>query len=207
MKTDVHGNLTLAQFSEEGFVDCVLKIVDLVETNTLYRFRAIASYKDELVAVNVAVVKDIQAGLDSEMKLNQKHVYSKGVVFSRSGAESDRLISAIAAMYGEEKTDLKMINEESYTAIALHQRPFNMADDPVKIKLFGRDAPYDEALYYESFFNLDLKSRLIFLERKGPGISETTRPRAIKMRPNLAVNTDAHPRRFAPRWSPVTLVR
>ena len=167
MKTGAHGNPILAQFSEDGFVDCVLKVVDLVETKTHYRFRAIASYNDELVALNVAVVKDIQAGLDSEMKLNQEHVYSKGVVFSRSGAESDRLISAIAAMYGEEKTNLKMTTEESYTAIALHQRPFNMADEPVKIKLFGHDAPYDEAQYYESFFNLDLKSRLIFWNEKG----------------------------------------
>ena len=38
---------------------------------------------------------------------------------------------------------------------------------PIKIKIFGRDAdPVDEDAYYESFFNLDLKNRLVFWNEK-----------------------------------------
>ncbi len=167
MKTDNHGNPVLAQYSEEGFVDCVLRIVDLVETDTHYRFRMVGSYNGELVGVRVAVVKGIEAGFDEKMNLNQKHVYKKGVIFFRSGPESDRLISAISELYGNPKKNLRMVDEESFTAIALHQGKIAISEEPIKIKLFGRDSPpSSDDQYYESFFNLDLKNRLVFWNEK-----------------------------------------
>ena len=50
-----------------------------------------------------------------------------------------------------------MIDEERFTAIALHQGAIDLASEPVKLKIFGRDdEPIDEDAYYESFFNVDL---------------------------------------------------
>jgi hypothetical protein len=167
MKTDNQGNPILTQYSEEGFVDCVFRIVDLVETATTYRFRMIASHEGEPVGMEVAVVKGIRAGMDAEMALIKDHVYWKGVIFTRTGPESDRLIRALSAMYGKGTRLSQMVQSESFTAIALHQGPIDMTNEPIKLKLFGRDGPTDrEDDYYESFFNLDLKNRSVFWNEK-----------------------------------------
>lgn len=167
MKTDPEGFPILNQYSEEGFVDCVLKISDLTETPTHYRFHLAASFNGELVGMNVAVVKNVHGGFDSDMNLDKSYVYKSGVSFMRSGPESDRLISFLAGLYGESKPDLTMIELESFTAIALHQGALDMLEGPIKIKLFGRDSePFDEDAYYESFFNLDLKNRVVYWNEK-----------------------------------------
>lgn len=170
MKTDNHGNPLLTQYSEDGFVDCVFRIADLVETPTTYRFRIIASHNGNPVGMEVTVVKNIQAGVDAEMALIKDHVYRQGVIFSRTGAESDRLIRALSEMYGKGMSSAEMVQSESFTAIALHQGPIDMAKEPVKLKLFGRDRPTDkEDDYYESFFNLDLKNGFVFWNEKDRG--------------------------------------
>ena len=167
MQTDKLGNPILDQYSEEGFVDCVLKITDLVETATHYRFHAVSTHRGEIVGMNIVVVKGIQAGFDAEMHLANEHVYRKGVVFLRSGPESDRLISALSSLYTGTTQGLTMVDEESFTAIALHQGNIKMESEPIKIKIFGRDEKSDtEDDYYESFFNLDLKNGLVFWNEK-----------------------------------------
>jgi hypothetical protein len=167
MKTDHHGNPILGQYSEEGFVDCVFRIVDLVETATTYRFRIMASHEGEPVGMAVTVVKGIQASLDAEAALIQAHVYRKGVIFTRTRPESDRLIRALSAMYGKGEHPAQMVQSESYTAIALHQDAIDMTKDPIKLKIFGRDGPADQADdYYESFFHLDLKNGFVFWNEK-----------------------------------------
>lgn len=167
MEFDNRGNPILTQYSEEDFVDCVFKITDLSETDTTYRFRLVGSHKGEIVGMGVTVVKGIQAGLDSEMQLIKDHVYQNGVVFSRTGPESDRLISALSTMYGVQEMPVQMIETETFTAIALHQGPIDMTKEPIKLKLFGHDEPnYREDYYNESFFNLDLKNKLVFWNEK-----------------------------------------
>ncbi len=103
--------------------------------------------------MDVAIRKDIKTGFDTKMNLVKNHVYHEGVTFIRSGTESDRLIVRIASLYGLPRPGTKMISKETFTAIALHQGEIHLRAEPVKIKLFGRDAePFDEDAYYESFF-------------------------------------------------------
>lgn len=167
MKTDSDGNPLLDQYSEEGFVDCVLRIVDRSETEAQYRLRLRATYADQVVGMDVIVVKNIQGGFDSEMRLRREGVYRRGVTFLRTGEESDRLMAALVRLYGHEKPGLRMIAEETFTAIALHQGPLDMEREPVKIKIFGRDGePFVEDAYYESFFNLDLKNGFVYWNEK-----------------------------------------
>lgn len=167
MKFDSHGNPIIGQYSEEGFVDCVFKIVDLAETDVGYQFRLVGSYKGETVGMGVVVVKGIQAGMDAKMDLIKDHVYKKGVVFSRTGPESDRLINALSVMYGAGERHGQMVETETFTAIALHAGPIDMTKESIKLKLFGRDEATDsEDDYYESFFNLDLKNKLVFWNEK-----------------------------------------
>src|ERR1039458_657590 len=97
---DNSGNPILEQFSEEGFIDCVFKISDLVESSDFFNFHLSASSEATVLGMDVAIRKDIKAGFDTEMKPVKDHVYRKGVTFIRCGTESDRLIARIASLYG-----------------------------------------------------------------------------------------------------------
>lgn len=167
MKVDNQGNPLISQYGEDGFVDCVFKIVELSETDASYTFRLLGSYKGEVVGMGVTIVKGIQSGMDLKMNLINDHVYRKGVIFSRTGPESDRLINALSSMYGAKAGARRMADRETFTAIALHQGPIDMTKEAIKLKLFGHDGPTDsEADYNESFFNLDLKNRLVYWNEK-----------------------------------------
>src|SRR5688572_25110714 len=167
LQTDTDGNPILDQFSEEGFVDLTFRVRDLVDDGERYRFHLTASHKKHAVGLDVVLVKGIQGGFDAEMNLVKEHVYRSGIRFLRSGAESDQLISAINDLYGGESSCTRMVAEETFTAIALHQGELDMESEPVKLKIFGRDGePFDEAAYYESFFNLDLAKGLVCWNEK-----------------------------------------
>ncbi|EHR7166259.1 MULTISPECIES: hypothetical protein [Vibrio harveyi group] len=167
IRVNEHGYPILDQFSEEGFIDCVLKIKNLKETDNLYKFDLRASYNGNELGFKVEVVKGIKSGFDSEMCLIQERVYKKGVKFLRSGSESDNLLIVLAELYGFSEVSLRMSAEETFTGIALHQGEIDMTSEPVKIKLFGKDQDEDlEENYFESFFNLDLKNGFVFWNEK-----------------------------------------
>lgn len=167
LRVNESGLPILDQFSEEGFIDCVLKIVDLEEGEDSYKFNLRASFNGTDLGFRVEVVKGIKGGFDSEMSLIQDHVYKKGVKFFRTGLESDSLLKALASLYDIDEASPQMINKETFTAIALHQGEIDMASEPIKIKIFGKDQDEDlEVNYYESFFNLDLKNGFVFWNEK-----------------------------------------
>ena len=167
LRTDSNGNPILDQNSEDGFVDLTLLISDLSDDGVHYRFHLSASYKRRVVGLNVVLVKGIQGGFNSKMNLVKKHVYREGVRFLRSGAESDHLIRAIADLYGAKQAKRMMVDEETYTAIALHQGQIDLESDAVKLKIFGRDGePFVEDDYYESFFNVDLPNGFVYWNEK-----------------------------------------
>jgi hypothetical protein len=167
IRTDLDHNPILNQFSEEGFVDCVFRIAERTETPDHYRLKLRASFEGQVVGMDVDVIKNIQGAFNSDYSLQKERVYRSGVVFRRTGPESDRLVAALASQYGQPKSGIQMISAESFTAIALHEGTLDMEQQPVKIKIFGRDSePYDESAYYESFFNLDLKNGFVFWNEK-----------------------------------------
>jgi hypothetical protein len=169
IKTDRAGNPILDQFSEEGFVDFTFRIVDLKRDRKHYRFHLAASHNKKTVGLNVVLVRGIKSGFNAKMNLVKKHNYRPGVRFLRSGPESDRLIATISKLYGLRKSPKKMAEEETFTAIALHQGRLVFEREPVKLKLFGGDdEPIDPAVYYESFFNVDLANGFVFWNEKDP---------------------------------------
>ena len=157
----------LDQFSEEGFVDSVFKIVNLRRVRGHYRFHLGASFGSAEVGLDCRVLRGIEPGFDAEMGLSESHVYRDAIEFSRSGPESDRFVRSMVKRYGSRKRSAKMVASVSFTGIALHQGELDVEREPVKIKLFGFDWPEDEpAKYNESFFNLDLSNRLVFWNEK-----------------------------------------
>jgi|688.fasta_scaffold253061_2 hypothetical protein len=170
LKLGTNGFPVIDQNSEEGFVDLTLRITMLADDGNHYRFHLAASHDDCVLGLDVILVKAIKSGFDGNMELIKDHVYREGVRFVRSGAESDRLLAAIGKLYGADDTPQKMVPEESFTAIALHQGELDFESDCVKLKLFGKDGePLDEYAYYESFFNVDLANRVVYWNEKDPG--------------------------------------
>lgn len=168
LKIDVENNFPLLeQFSEEGFIDCVLEVQELRDDATHYYFHMAASASGAAVGVDVRVIKGIGPGFNADMELNQDNVYHDGVQFYRSGPESDRLLARLAVLYELKARPIRMKDQESFTAIALHQDNVNMESQAIKIKLFGNDKESDdEDKYHESFFNLDLKNGLVLWNEK-----------------------------------------
>jgi hypothetical protein len=167
MLIEENGLPKLDQYSEEGFVDCVLKIASVEETSTHYLLSLRGSLDGQPVGFEVDLVKGIKSGLDADVNLIQEHVYRRGVVFRSSGEESDRLLNRLAVLYGLEATGLRMVDSESFTAIALHQGDIDISSEPIKIKIFGRDAePLDEDKYNETFFNVDLVGGFVYWNEK-----------------------------------------
>ena len=163
----------LDQLSEPDFIDCVLKIEGLGGDGDYYTFHMSASFEGERVGADVRVLKGIRAGFDADMNLAKDGVHHDGVFFTRSGPESDRLISALARLYGMDGTGLTFIASESFTAIALHQGDIDLEREGVRIKIFGRDGdPDPDQNYYESFFNVDLPNGLVYWNEKDPGYRE-----------------------------------
>lgn len=159
----------LDQFSEEGFVDLTFQVANLKEEGDYYRFDLTASHSGQIVGMSAIVRKDVNGGFDGNMDLVSDNVYRCGVSFFRSGPESDRLIAAISTLYGFHNPSLKMVAEETFTAIALHQGPLDLRNEPVRLKLFGNDSDaVDENSYYESFFNVDLAGGLAYWNEKDP---------------------------------------
>jgi hypothetical protein len=164
-----NGDPILDQFSEEGFIDCTFRIVNHVSSEHQHRFHLTASHNSETVGFDVVVVKGIRGALDGDMELISDHVCYEGVRFLRAGPESDRLITVLAALYEFPAKDRRMVDSFSFTAIALHQDDVDMESEPIKIKLFGNDGEdMLEDDYFESFFNLDLSSGLVFWNEKDP---------------------------------------
>lgn len=167
LQVDTDGNPILDQMSEEGFIDLTMRISQRVNDDTHYRFRLSASYNRQVVGMNVVLLKGIQSGFDPKMNLHRHRVYRKAVQFMRSGEESDQLVLAISQLYEADSQVRRMVDHETYTAIALHQGELDWESECVKLKIFGKDGePFVEDDYYESFFNVDLANGLVFWNEK-----------------------------------------
>ena len=167
---DNSGNPLLDQFSEEGFVDCTFRILQLTSTANSHDMRLMASYQGTLVGFRVLVRRGIRGGFDADMNLIPAHVYRSAVEFMRTGAESDAMVAALRKLYGMPESAARMADTASFTGIALHHDDVDMETQPIKIKLFGRDSDdeIERGLYFESFFNLDLPSGFVFWNEKDP---------------------------------------
>jgi hypothetical protein len=135
IECDELGRPRLEQFSEEGFVDCVFRIGEVVSDEARHRLRLVASYNSVVVGFSAVVRRGIRGGFSADMKLVPEHVYRSAVEFIRSGAESDDLVTALAGLYGQPARKLRMVDTISFTAIALHQDDVDMDTQPIRIRL------------------------------------------------------------------------
>ncbi len=159
----------LSNREEDEFVDLTFKIENLKEDSDNFNFNLKAKFKDDIVGFKVMMTKNIDRGFDSNMELIKQNVCYEGVKFIRTGKESDLLVSHLNDLYRFASEKLNMTDLETFTAIALTNEPFNLIEDIVKIKLFGKDQEgASEEDYYESYFNVDLKNQCVWWNEKDP---------------------------------------
>lgn len=169
MTDEPEGGNVFFQPEGYGFVDLTFRITMLASDSSHYRFHVGANHHGEAVGFDVVLVRGMQGGFDADLKLVNDHVYRQGVRFHRSGDESDRLVSAIAALYELGLGGTRMAHEVSFTAIPLHQGELDFDTQHVTMKIFGHDEePFDENVYYESFFHVDFAKGLAHWNEKDP---------------------------------------
>ena len=173
LDVDANGNPIIHQLSEEGFVDFTFRITKRFDNDDHYRFHMSGSHADEEVGCDAVIVKGIQGAFDRNMELAEHNIYRKGVRLIRSGKESDRLIAAMAELYEIVPPPNKMVEEETFTAIALQQGNIDFENETIKLKIFGKDRSSDnDDAYNESFFNVDLANGYVFWNEKDPDYRE-----------------------------------
>jgi len=120
--TDYSGNPILEQFGEDGFVDCVFRISDLIESPDFFSFPSFCILRSHRPWDGCSdSEKTSRPGFDNEMNLVKDHVYREGVSFHsirnrERPAHCANCFPLCAAPRGGE-----MISKETFTAIALHQ--------------------------------------------------------------------------------------
>jgi hypothetical protein len=162
-----NGHPILDQFSEEGFVDLVFRIVDRASNEREHRLHLAACHDGHTVGFDVHVGSGLRGGFDDDVELIAEHVYRDAVRFMRCGPESDRLMTVLAELYGLPHEARKMVDSFGFTAILLHKDGIDMSAEPTKIKIFGNDGEdSSEDDYFESFFNLHLGAGFVFWNEK-----------------------------------------
>lgn len=168
IQIDEDGDPLVDQFSEEGFIDLVFRIAECEEEEDRFRLRLRAIRDDQKLGFDCWVFKGIEPFFDEQTEPIPGRSYPAGVTFQRTGAESDRLMSLLTRLYGQEPaTDLRMTDAEDFTVVALCSDPFDLRTDYVRCKLFGRSAEgFDEEEYYESFFHVNIAGGFVFWNEK-----------------------------------------
>lgn len=159
----------LDQFSGDRLVDCFFEIVERLDGDEHVELQLRASHAGSTVGMKVWVRRGIQGVLDESKKAIADHVYRQGVRFSRSGPESDRLIVAVASLFGLPPPPRQMVDTVTFSAIALHRAGHvDMEKEPIKLELFGPEgtAEAPAALYSESFLELDLANGFAYWTEK-----------------------------------------
>lgn len=164
----------LNQFADEQMVNTIFKISAFEDLENSYRFNISAVYEETEVGIGVKIVKGIKAGFDANMTVIEKHMCTKGITFINTGKHSDALLTTLAKLYGFEETDgVFMVQKEHYSAIALHQGKVDMLNQPLKMKLFGKDAAKDpQEQYNESYLMIDFKAGWVCWNEKDPEYRE-----------------------------------
>lgn len=80
------------------------------------------------------------------------------------GADSDLLLRAMDELYGTKQAPKAMNKATEFTAISLGGNPRDLAQEPVKIKLFFESNSEDQ--YAELFTNVDLRARKVYISEK-----------------------------------------
>lgn len=157
------------QVEAHDFLSFPFQIHDLETTEDQYSFLMLADDHGVSVGCRVTVARTMQAGFDEQSNFIFGRVYKNGISFSRSGPESDRWVANLAKRCALEPVPNAMVEREAFSAIILQNGEMDMAKEPVRFKLSGKDGKGEQAgASYESFLVLDIPHGLVTWNEKHP---------------------------------------
>lgn len=142
-----------------------LKLLDRVDGDTSVTYPVKGLYKEDTVGFLLEVSKNIPAGVNEDGSVNQKDGFKKGVIrFKSSGAESDRFVSALAALW--QISGVEKMKEDPVEPLVFSSN--KKAVDPTKSTTYSFKLFFDEnsSSPAEVFFTFDTYKRSIeFVEK------------------------------------------
>ena len=145
----------------DGWCDFTLAIGHIDKhTAGLFTLRVMSSLRGAAAGFNVRVPSVISAGLKHDEKGDIAIANVLKFHLLRDGLNSDRFVQAVAKYYGLEAPGLRMRDQVTVTAVALHDENKAVADEEVKAKLFFNDSgPEDD--YAECYLNINVPNARI----------------------------------------------
>jgi hypothetical protein len=144
-----------------GFVDIALTITDKKETDSMFVYTAQGLYKSDTVGIEIALKKGLKAGIVNG-ELNNVFVRN-GITMHSIGSKSDKLLAAIAELYGgidsikTMRPDLMILSCANF-----NQQDVNYTSGEYKFKVFMETATGNPEL----LINFDFTNKLILLNEK-----------------------------------------
>ena len=153
--------------TDEGWFDVDLTITSVSEDDDHLFVTARGLFRGSPVGLRIHFLKGMKPGLpDGEP--DSTAFAEGGIAYESIGVESDRLLRAIAELYGLEPFNRQFAAQVPVTSIALEQYPFDVSKNAVRFKVFFNTNGREDS-YAELFTNIDLPNRRLELHEKDEG--------------------------------------
>ncbi len=167
-KSDSRGRTPLVSIthSPENASYISLRLSDRTDGDATISFVARGLHNEDTVGFIVEVDKNIPAGIGSDGQVDEEAGFQTGSIrFVRSGAESDRFVSALAELWGVEGASQMKSQPIQPLVFSSNRVPVNLDKSfTYSFKLFfEEDAPVPG----EVFFTLDTYRRTVEFQEKG----------------------------------------
>lgn len=150
--------------TEDGFADLSFRITEWTRTpDGGLSVIAMALSDGQSVGVRIVIGDSWKPATMGD----NIRVFWGTVSYASIGAESDRLVHAIAAAYGITEWPTAMIARVTFTAVALEGNPLNCVGEALRMKLFRESEAQDE--YAEVYTNIDVYRERAAIREKDPG--------------------------------------
>lgn len=145
--------------------DIVLGIEKLTkDADGNYRVIAKGTYQNIVVGLEVIIQAGMRHGLAND-DIDRTAFYKNGIVLASIGIESDKLIKAMAGLYGVTTEKTFSAHPVAFTSFALETQELDINQKPTKFKLFFDDTDA-LGLYCELYMNIDAQANVLEIREK-----------------------------------------
>lgn len=153
--------------TEEGWFDLDLTITSVSEEGDYITVVGMGLFRGSEVGLEVSFRKGMKPGFPNA-QVDRTAFARDGIIYSSIGDASDRLLKAMATLYGLPVSSGKFASRVGVNAFALEQYPFDLTKKGANFKVFFNDGDGQENEYAELFTNVDIADKRLELHEKDP---------------------------------------
>lgn len=151
--------------SDDGWIDVDLTITSVVDEGDYIGVVGMGLFEGSEVGLKVSFLKGMKPGFPNAQPDRSAFAH-RGIVYSSIGKASDRLLHAVATLYGVSEPAGGFASSVEATAIALEQFPLVLNERPANFKVFFGDGVGHENEYAELYTNVDIPAKRLELHEK-----------------------------------------